>query len=574
MSSTTPRRVPPSGPPPDAFAFGSNWQRYLSHDLDSSRELAAESLARLVGDLRGKRFCDVGCGSGLFSLCAYRAGASEVVSVDVDPDSVSATLSLHTREGSPQNWRVLQGSILDADFVRSLPLGEVVYSWGVLHHTGDMYTAIRNAASVVEPGGLLAIAIYNRVTDGWLTSERWWHVKRAYNRAHRITQVAMESVYAACRFVASLRHGESPLHFVREYRQSRGMSFWTYITDWLGGYPYEFASGEEIIDFCQQACGLRHLKLIPVVACDSGNNEFLFVKPLKMTVRGSQPAPLVDPAPPQVSAHPAFRSAAPQSTVRSRPTSPFVLLSTQRSGTSWVMERLAAHPGVGAYGEMLLAGREGRPDWPPGAGDRPTFVTYLREHGTDFGRPRSHVALFPYLDHLYEPRRGFQAIGFKLMYDQAVPYPELAPYVKLRHIRVLHLVRANVLDIAISQIANIIRGFPWARSSAERSDLAVYVDPRTIHWYLRALERRRLLARTILRALRCSVYELSYERLQNDDTPLYDCLDFLGVAAKPEVRLSSTMIKLTPASHRQSIANFGEIEACLTDSRFQRYLRP
>ena len=139
-------------PPPDAFRFGRNWRRYISTYLDADRErVAAESLRDLVGDLDQKSFLDVGCGSGLFSMCAYRAGAVNVVSIDVDPDAVTATRELQTRADAPPNWRVLHQSILAPDILAELEPADVVYSWGVLHHTGDMYTAIRNAADLVKP---------------------------------------------------------------------------------------------------------------------------------------------------------------------------------------------------------------------------------------------------------------------------------------------------------------------------------------------------------------------------------------------------------------------------------------
>src|SRR5687767_10437316 len=131
--------------PPDAFAFGRNWQRYVESYLDPERKaIAAASLADLVGEnLDGKVFVDIGAGSGLFSLCAHEAGAARVISLDVDPDSVAATAGLRRSAGEPETWEVREGSILDPKVVNELPQGDVVYSWGVLHHTGDMYAAIR-----------------------------------------------------------------------------------------------------------------------------------------------------------------------------------------------------------------------------------------------------------------------------------------------------------------------------------------------------------------------------------------------------------------------------------------------
>lgn len=271
-------------PPADAFRFGRNWQRYVGTYLDPDRErIAAESLRDLIGDLRGKTFLDIGCGSGLFSLCAHRAGARQVVSIDVDPDAVAATRELWSRAGGPETWTVLHRSILDPQAVAELAPAQVVYSWGVLHHTGDMYTAIRNAAGLVERGGLFAIAIYNRVSDGPLTSERWLRIKRAYNRAPRPTQLAMEAAYTVYWSLVVLRSGESPLRAAREYRRSRGMALRTDLVDWLGGYPYEFATAEETVGFCERECGLSKLRVLPVPARGTGNNQFVFQSPVPPT---------------------------------------------------------------------------------------------------------------------------------------------------------------------------------------------------------------------------------------------------------------------------------------------------
>lgn len=277
MSATDEQNI---GPAPDAFHFGRNWQRYLDRHLDADREyIAKESLRELVGDVRAKTFLDIGCGSGLFSLSAFRAGAKEVVSFDVDPDSVAATLRLRDRAGAPEAWRVIQGSILDASFLQTIRPADVVYSWGALHHTGDMYAAIGNAAACTNPGGILAIAIYNRISGRWMDSHRWWQVKRAYNRAPRVAQIFMQFAYSVYWNIASLSKGRNPVRYAREYRKARGMALWTDHVDWLGGYPYEFASASEIIQFCKSQCGLDCLKVSSVSERDNGNNEFVFVRP-------------------------------------------------------------------------------------------------------------------------------------------------------------------------------------------------------------------------------------------------------------------------------------------------------
>lgn len=267
--------------PEDAFAFGRNWQRYVAEYLDPERErIAAESLRDLLGvDLRGRDFLDIGAGSGLFSLCAQRMAARSVVSVDVDPDCVESCRRLRRAAGDPDGWEVIHGSILDRALVGRLEPADVVYSWGVLHHTGDMWTAIRNAAELVRPGGLFAIAIYNRVEGRYLDSERWSRIKLAYNHGSPLKRRAMQAAYESYWFMQQLRHRSNPLRVAAEYRNSRGMALRTDLLDWLGGYPYEYASSEEVIEFCERECGLRTSRATPASAGGHGNNQFVFTRP-------------------------------------------------------------------------------------------------------------------------------------------------------------------------------------------------------------------------------------------------------------------------------------------------------
>ena len=142
-----------------------------------------------------------------------------------------------------------------------------------------MYEAIHNAARLGNPGGQFAIAIYNRVTDRWLSSQRWWRIKRAYNHAPRVGQIAMEATYWLYWLLGRIRKRQNPARIAREYRQSRGMALRTDIVDWLGGYPYEFATTGEIVAFCEESCGLRSTTIVSVPHDGTGNNEFVFTRP-------------------------------------------------------------------------------------------------------------------------------------------------------------------------------------------------------------------------------------------------------------------------------------------------------
>ncbi len=260
------------------FQFGKNWQRFLS-SLDNSRITESEqSLKRMLGteDLGGKSFVDVGSGSGLSSLAARRLGAV-VYSFDHDPESVACTRYLKNQffPGDP-NWMAESGSVLDARWLQSRGQFDIVYSWGVLHHTGAMWQALENIDSLVKPSGTLFIAIYN---DQGRRSNFWRLVKRLYN----VTPPGLRFAWLPPALVLlwgprtvkdffQLR----PFKTWRSYKKARGMSPWYDLVDWVGGYPFEVAKPQAILDFF----GRRGYRVQKLNTCGRGLgcNEFVFIK--------------------------------------------------------------------------------------------------------------------------------------------------------------------------------------------------------------------------------------------------------------------------------------------------------
>jgi 2-polyprenyl-6-hydroxyphenyl methylase/3-demethylubiquinone-9 3-methyltransferase len=262
-----------------SFSFGQNWHDYVQRVLTPEREARAQaSLKRFLetDSLTGLRFLDVGCGSGLFSLAAYRMGARQVESLDVDPFSVKCCELLRERAGNPSHWVVKHGSILDEPFLAGVEPADLVYAWGSLHHTGDMWRAIRNAGALVKPGGLFFIAIYNRVT-GRGSSEYWLKKKRAYNRASGPVKRIMETLYyLRYGILPELIRFRNPAKMFREYESRRGMDYWVDIRDWLGGYPYEYAGADDMFRFCSRELNMELVNLKSTNTV--GTNEFLFRK--------------------------------------------------------------------------------------------------------------------------------------------------------------------------------------------------------------------------------------------------------------------------------------------------------
>lgn len=263
----------------ERYAFGKNWSDYVSkHFSDERVDISRKHLLDFLGldTLAGKTFLDIGCGSGLHSLAAWRAGAARVVSFDYDADSVATTRRLREHAGAPANWEVSQGSVLDDALMASLPQCDIVYSWGVLHHTGDQWKAIRNAAGRVAPGGLFYIALYT--SDAFVDPppEFWLDIKKRYIRGGWLEQRKLEAWY-----ILRFQIGYNPLDALKlvrnivKYRDSRGMAFYNDVKDWLGGWPMEFSSIADVKRFCGEELGLTLRR----IKDGEANTEYLFARP-------------------------------------------------------------------------------------------------------------------------------------------------------------------------------------------------------------------------------------------------------------------------------------------------------
>jgi len=261
------------------FEFGKNWAWFLETLNDRKIDEAVKSLRDMLetDSLSGKSFLDIGSGSGLFSLAARQLGA-RVHSLDYDPNSVGCTEELkHRYFTDDDQWTVEPGSALDADYIESLGKFDIVYSWGVLHHTGAMWIALANAALPVAPGGKLFIAIYN---DQGTASRRWTKVKKRYNELpQRLRFLVVWPSFWVLNWRSLVKDSLhlQPFKSIRDYEKNqRGMSFWQDLVDWVGGYPFEVATPEQIFDFYRE----RGFRLTRLRTCGGspGCNEFVLQK--------------------------------------------------------------------------------------------------------------------------------------------------------------------------------------------------------------------------------------------------------------------------------------------------------
>lgn len=261
------------------FSFGKNWARYLEI-VDDERIAAAEhSLKNMLErkSLKGLRFLDAGSGSGLFSLAARNLGAT-VHSFDYDLDSVGCTQALRERYMPGDDaWTIEQADVLDKDYLSQLGTFDMVYSWGVLHHTGDMWRALGNMVSLVAGGGQLFVALYN---DQGRSTVMWSRVKRLYNTLPgALRWLVLGPAFVRLWGPTTVRDMVKGRPFTtwRARKASRGMSPWVDVVDWVGGWPFEVAKPDEVFHFMRG----KGFQLERLVTCGGGHgcNEYVFRAP-------------------------------------------------------------------------------------------------------------------------------------------------------------------------------------------------------------------------------------------------------------------------------------------------------
>ena len=227
------------------FSFGKNWGEFLDVLSESDIDLAVQDIRHWLGDVHGKTVVDVGSGSGINSLAFCRLGAKSVHSFDYDPLSVQATRKLKATK-SGQNWTVERGSVLDDDYIESLGQFDIVYSWGVLHHTGSMWEAIEKCARLVKPGGLMWISLYAK---GPLY-QKHLALKKKFNASSQLGKRLMIGRKILRKMASAAKHGRNPLKW--NHTVGRGMNEYHDIVDWLGGLPYETATADEVVQFTRR----------------------------------------------------------------------------------------------------------------------------------------------------------------------------------------------------------------------------------------------------------------------------------------------------------------------------------
>lgn len=265
------------------FSFGENWKQFSQIVTEEHVQFAQLDLERLLGvsSLDDKTFCDIGCGSGIHAVAAARMGA-HVTALDIDPVSTRTTTDLAKKFGMRQSISVHNNSIFHHSLTDER--FDIVYSWGVLHHTGSMWEAIAEAVKLVSerPGSMFAIALYRRTRLC-----RFWTIeKRFYKNAHPIIQTGIRRVVSVLMGINLLLKFRGPFISRKQYQRNRGMSPGHDLHDWLGGYPYESVTHTEILEFLgargfvlkTELGNRQYSRRMSLGVFGSGCDEYVFVR--------------------------------------------------------------------------------------------------------------------------------------------------------------------------------------------------------------------------------------------------------------------------------------------------------
>lgn len=234
----------------------------------------------------------------------------------------------------------------------------------------------------------------------------------------------------------------------------------------------------------------------------------------------------------------------------------FVILSTQRSGSNWLEDRLGDHPEITMFPNEVFRKTLDRP------------IAYRRYRRSTPARRLLGAALPPvskarYLSWLADrtPPES-TAFGFRLMYDQLRRNPSLGPLLG-RGTRIVHLVRSNVLETHVSVVAAKQSGL-WVTRSTEKKSPSVELDTAGL---VEELERRVALIERHRRLVsRLPSLEVAYEEYVAEPAATdVRVLDFLGVEI---ASLGSALQRSGSRVLRDRISNVDEVAAALAGSRF------
>lgn len=244
----------------------------------------------------------------------------------------------------------------------------------------------------------------------------------------------------------------------------------------------------------------------------------------------------------------------------------FCVITTPRSGSTWLATLLDSHPQIKSFEEPFIW-RADRPNWTDT--QFPTYYEYKAN-----SKSKSIFDLFKYLDILntYQAETDFDIIGFKVMYNQIQENPEIMLKLLLDNYRIIHLIRQNYLDVIISRAAKKQHKIAHS-STVQYKTKQVTLDTSYLIEDLKRCDRNNKIFRSLLKIMPLKVLEITYESMQQDyNLVLSSVADFLNVSSD-SITFKSDLKRINKGEYADKIANYDRVLETLSGSSYMKFLK-
>jgi LPS sulfotransferase NodH len=236
------------------------------------------------------------------------------------------------------------------------------------------------------------------------------------------------------------------------------------------------------------------------------------------------------------------------------------ILTTQRSGSTWLMQLLNNSGKVRAFGEVFLEWASIRDH----DGDRKLLPPLFFK---DFRDRTGSKRVGDYLRSLEDA--DTKPIAFKVMYDQVKRNPAILLTPLVRGYTIVHLTRHNLLDIVSSRL--LARATRVYHSASHFEQPQITADAETVMAMLKRIDWQMRLATTMFSALPTAKIATAYEAIVADpEAEVARILAAAGIVrAERDVRSApGNWIKTNNRTHEQIFVHYHDIASAISQSRF------
>ena len=244
----------------------------------------------------------------------------------------------------------------------------------------------------------------------------------------------------------------------------------------------------------------------------------------------------------------------------------FVVFTTPRTGSTLIVKTLDAHPEILCAGELFFfKGDIYHTEyqyrfWRVPGGNK---INYLVNY------PKLFCTLNNFLDKFYTHKdASIKAKGFKLMHFQTYYTPGIFQYLKKNDVKVIVLIRKNVLRNTLSDLKARSTKVYHNEGNASTLTMPTFkVDIEELGRKMQQIEGfNKQLENCTTNLNRKIIY---YEDLENWDETISDVLNYLNVT---NISLAPASKKLNPDRLEDMIENFSEVKSWLEKNNYEKYL--